>query len=192
VSKVGQRPDMDPFKEDEKRILAYGYNSPFEEVSLSMELSGHGVETTYPRAIYMTGPKSEISEAGSDDSRYQSHKALQTPAGRSLLSKHHDYMIIWGYWNGPDELLAERDEEYYRGMNALAAYREGLVSENTYMHMVETTKKRLAAIGVEDLNLRGTHLLLSLDRSRRLVLDSGGLPAVRICNFELLRRTQHP
>ena len=101
-------------------------------------------------------------------------------------------MIIWGYWNGPDELLAEKDEEYYRGMNALTAYRDGLISEDTYMRTMEATRKQLAAIDIEDLNLRGTHLLLSLDKSERLVMNNEGSPAVRICNFELLRRTRHP
>ena len=190
ISRVGQRPDMDPFKADEKLILDHGYNSPFEEISLSRELTDHGIETTYPRAIYMTGHKTEMSADLSDESRYQSHEALRTPDGHSLLSKYHDYMIIWGYWNGPDELLAESDEEYYRGMSALTAYKEGLISEDTYLCTMEKTREQLAVIGIEDLNLRGTHLLLSLDRSGRLVLDEGELPAVRICNFELLRRTR--
>ena len=43
-------------------------------------------------------------------------------------------------------------------------------------------------IGIEDLNLRGNHLLLSLDMSDRLATDCDGEPLVRICNFELLRR----
>ena len=55
VSRVGQIPDADPFVRREKRILDYGYNSPFQEFSIAMELSRKGMETTYPRAIYMTG-----------------------------------------------------------------------------------------------------------------------------------------
>lgn len=190
VSRVNARPDMDPFRPDEKKILTYGYNSPFEEISLSMELTGHGIETTYPRAIYMTGHKSEMSAALLDDSRYQSHQALKAPDGHPLLSKHHDYMIIWGYWNGPDELLAAKDEDYYRGMNALSAHREGLISEEMYMRLMAETRSRLADVGIEDLNLRGTHLLLSLDKSGRLLMDDQGIPAVRICNFELLKRIE--
>ncbi len=190
VSRVGQRPDMDPFRADEKKILDYGYNSPFEEISLSMELTAHGIETTYPRAVYMTGHKTTISPALLEDSRYRSHRELLTPDEHPLLSGYHDYMIIWGYWNGPDELLAEKDEEYYRGLNALAANRDGLISEETYLRLMEETRNRLAAVGIEDLNLRGTHLLLSQDRSGRLALDAAALPAVRICNFVLLRHTE--
>ena len=58
VSRVGQRPDADPFVRRERRILAHGYNSPFEEVAIAMDLSRKGIETTYPRAIYMTGHRS--------------------------------------------------------------------------------------------------------------------------------------
>ncbi len=61
VSRVGQIPDADPFVRREKRILDYGYNSPFEEFSIAMELSRKGIETTYPRAIYMTGHRSTVS-----------------------------------------------------------------------------------------------------------------------------------
>ena len=75
-------------------------------------------------------------------------------------------------------------------MNALSAYREGLISEETYMRVMAETRKRLADVGIEDLNLRGTHLLLSLDKSGQLLMDEQGIPAVRVCNFELLKRIE--
>ena len=73
VSRVGQVPDADPFVRREARILSHGYNSPFEEFSIAMELSRKGIETTYPRAIYMTGHRSTVSSALVDNSRYESH-----------------------------------------------------------------------------------------------------------------------
>ena len=51
---------------------------------------------------------------------------------------------------------------------------------------MKAAKKRLAAAGIEDLNLRGDHLLLSVDRSDRLAIDQEAL--IRIRNFELLKR----
>ena len=42
-------------------------------------------------------------------------------------------------------------------------------------------------MGIEDLNLRGSHILLSLDKDGALVRDSDGVPEMRVCNFELLR-----
>ena len=43
---------------------------------------------------------------------------------------------------------------------------------------------------VEDLNLRGTHILLSRRvASGELLRDADGFPETRICTFELLRMT---
>jgi len=135
----------------------------------------------------MTGRKSEIASDLVDNSRYDSHKHLKTPDGHPILGRHHEHIIIWGYWNGPDELLAVKDEEIYTGVDALTAYGQDRITEEEYNRVVETSEQRLAQAGIRDLNLRGSHLLLSLDRSGHLVTDDRGIPAVRICNFELLR-----
>jgi len=190
VSQVGTRPDMDPFVRKERRILTHGFNSPFEEFAMAMELSRKGIETTYPRAIYTTGHQTEMASALTDRGRYESHAPLTRPDGHPILSECHEYILIWGYWNGPDEFLAKKDEQIYRGIDALAACREGRLTQEQYMQLMRATKKRLADAGAEDLNLRGTHLLLSLDRDDHLVYEPDGLPMVRICNFELLKRVQ--
>ena len=190
VSRVGRRPDVDRSVDNEAAIFAYGYNSPFEEIALSMELTRGGIDTTYPRAIYMTGHKPESSADLIDNSRYESHADVKTPNGHPILAKHHDHILIWGYWNGPDELLAARDEEIYKGIDALTAYRQGRIAEDEYARVMQATRQRLADAGIEDLNLRGNHLLLSLEQSGRLAVDSDRMPLVRICNFELLRRTR--
>ena len=187
VSRVGQIPDADPFVRREKRIFDYGYNSPFQEFSVAMELARQGIETTYPRAIYMTGHRSTVSSSLVDDSRYESHAALRTPEGHPILSRHHEYITIWGYWNGPDDVLAVKDEPIYTGIDALAAYRESRLSQRGYVKVMRAAARRMAAAGVEDLSLRGTHLLLSIDREERLATDEKGLPLMRICNFELLK-----
>ena len=97
-------------------------------------------------------------------------------------------MTIWGYWNGRDEVLAVKDEEVYKGIDALAAYRQGRLAKDQYVRTMQAVKTRLAAAGIEDLSLRGNHLLLSIDRRQQLALDDQGLPLVRVCNFELLQR----
>lgn len=188
VSRVGQIPDADPFVRREKRILDYGYNSPFQEFSIALELSRKGIETTYPRAIYMTGHRSTVSSSLVDDSRYESHADQDTPEGQPILSRQHEYLTIWGYWNGPDDVLAVKDEVVYTGIDALAAYREGRLTQRGYVRVMRAAKTRLAAAGIEDLSLRGNHLLLSIDRQEQLAVDEKGLPLIRICNFELLKR----
>jgi len=49
-------------------------------------------------------------------------------------------------------------------------------------------KERLAKVGIEDLNLRGTYLLLSLDSKGNLVRADNGIPEMRVCNFEFLHK----
>ena len=188
VSHVGGRPRADMPAVDEQAVLDHGYNSPFEEIALSMALTRSGMDTTYPRAIYMTGRKSAGSVDVEDDSRYISHEALRTPEGHPVLGRRHDHILIWGYWNGPDEVLAAKDEQIYTGIDASAALGEGRITEEEYTRVMESTRRRLADAGIEDLNPTGRHVLLSLDRSGRLVAGPEGMPMVRICNFELLRR----
>jgi hypothetical protein len=188
VSRVGQVPDADPYVRAEGRILNYGYNSPFEEVALAMELSSQGIETTYPRAIYMTGRRTTVASSLVDHSRYKSHADQKNHDGQPILSRHHEYLTIWGYWNGPDDALAAKDEPIYKGIDALAAYREKRLIKSEYFRIMRAMKKRLAAVDVEDLSLRGNHLLLSIDREQKLARDKNGLPLVRVCNFELLKK----
>ncbi len=131
-----------------------------------------------------------MDESLRDDSRYNSHRNIITSDGKPILRKNHDYLIFWGYWNGPDELLAEKDESPYQGVDALLTYRRGLLDKKMYQQLMQGTKKKLAAAGIEDLNLRGNHILLSVDNSGQLVKDLQGTLEIRICNFELLRRTK--
>lgn len=190
VSRVGELPDLDPFTDAENRMIKHGYNSPFEEVALALELEDRGIPTTHPRAIYMAASKSDMDESLCDDSRYSSHAGLLTPEGKPILRKHHDYIIFWGYWNGPDELLAITDESPYQGVDALLCHRKGSLTKRTYLNLMEIAKKKLGLLGIEDLNLKGNHILLSVDNSGHLVKDHECLPEMRISNFELLRRAQ--
>ncbi|MFC1704351.1 hypothetical protein ACFL1E_06195 [Candidatus Omnitrophota bacterium] len=188
VSKVGIKPDADPYKEDEKRILEYGYNTPFEEVAIALELSRKGIPTIYPRAIYMSSNKTKISDSLSDSSRYDMYKAFVTPDRVALLKKNRDYISIWGYWNGPDEKLAAKDSDYYEGIDTLRAYKQGIITEKQYYELLQIAKERLFQAGFEDLNFRGNHLLISFDSKKNLIVDSEGIPELRICNFEFLKK----
>ncbi|MBN1254174.1 MAG: hypothetical protein JXA50_02770 [Deltaproteobacteria bacterium] len=191
VSRVGIMPDMDPFKDDERKIIEFGYNSPFEEVALAVKLDREGIPTIYPRAIYMTGSRTEISGFLFDDRRYETHQHLVTAEGKPVLRNDHDYIIIWGYWNGPDDMLAARDGDYFEGVNALRAWREGIITEGEYVDLMERIRGRIRGLKVEDLNLRGSHILLSRRfNTGELIRDQNGFPETRICNFELLRMSE--
>jgi hypothetical protein len=188
VSSVGTIPDMDPFKEEQRKIIDYGYNSPFEEVSIAFDLSNKGIRTVLPRAIYMYGDKCKISDSLFDPGRFETHKKYKNPDGFPLLQKDHNYINIYGYWLGLDETLADKDENYLIGINTLRACREGIISQDEYISLLKRKEERLKKIGYEDLNFQGRNILLSLDYRGKLVKDKDGLPETRICNFELLRR----
>lgn len=190
VSRVGELPDLDPFTDAENRIIKHGYNSSFEEVALALELEDQGSPTTHPRVIYMAASKSDMDEPLCDDSRYCNHASLLTPGGKPILRRQHDYIIFWDHWNGPDELIARTDESPYQGIDALLCFRQGLSTKRTYLNLMKTAQRKLASLGIEDLNLKGNHILLSVENAGQLMKDHRGLPEMRISNFELLRRFQ--
>ena len=136
----------------------------------------------------MFGKKMAIPDSISDNSRYASHKQFLTPEGNPILRKDHKYIIIWGYWNGPDEKLAAKDGDYLEGISALNAYRKGVITRDEYVTLLKRKEERLEKVGFEDLYLRGSHVLLSLNNKGKLVKDDEGIPEMRICNFELLKK----
>mgnify|MGYP001602826424 CR=1 FL=1 len=157
-------------------------------MALALKLTRENILTTYPRAIYRTATRAGTAAELADAGRYASHKHLLMADGRSLLAPEYEYILIWGFWNGPDEMLADADANHYRAISALHAYHTGLISQEQYLALMEDVKNRLLRVGVEDLNLRGSHLLLSVQSgTNTLITDSRGMPEVRICNCELLK-----
>lgn len=190
VSRVGYIPDKDPFNPNEKKLVEHGYNSPFEEVSIAVDLWKKGIPTIYPRAIYMSGNNTKIPSHLFDGRRYATHKNIKTPDRKQVLSSGHDYIVIWGYWNGPDDKLASVDGDYYEGIDALRAYRGKLICENEYIFLIKKAKRKLAQFGVSDLNLKGRHFLISVDSSGNVVRNDDGEAEIRICNFDFLKRIE--
>jgi hypothetical protein len=166
----------------------YGFNSPFEEFAFAFEMSRHGVRTVYPRAIYMTGSLRGAARPVSDERRFAALADFLTPDGQPVVRKEYDYITIWGFWNGPDELLAAQDGKYYQAVNVKRAFTQKLISRQTMEELTQMVTRRQAHCGLEDLNLKPDHLLISFDSEQHLVLDTMGKPEVRLCNFELIRR----
>ncbi len=188
VSQVGARPEFGSETPVPPAIAAHGWNSPFEEFGIALELARRGIPTVYPRAIYMTGQEAANPEDSLDNRRYHSHAHILTPDGTPVLRADHNYITIWGFWNGLDEFLAHRDAEYCKGLNGRQAVLQGWISEAELEALMAKVARVLAGIGLEDLNPKATHFLLTLNPSGQLLRDSDGTPAVRLCNFELIRR----
>ena len=186
VSRVGTRPHIGS-KEQRKKIVEHGYNSPFEKFSLAIELASKGISTVYPRAIYMTGQSSDIAEI-SDESRFESHLHIRNLDGTPVLRKDRNYITIWGFWNGSDESLTNRDAELYIAINSFNALRRNLITEQEYCELMQQTKKLLLKNRLEDLALKGNHILLSLNPKGELVRRDDGKYAFQLCNFETMKK----
>jgi hypothetical protein len=190
VSRVGEQPWLSNPEALAREAREYGFNSPFEEFAFALELARKGVKTVYPRAIYMTGRKGKESRRAADDRRYAKLAHLLTPDGDAALQSEYDYITIWGFWNGPDELLAAQDGRFYHAVNAARAYANRLISAQSLEELMELKASRLGQNGFEDLNPKPDHLLISFDDSNHLVTGPTGKLEVRLCNFEFVRRIQ--
>jgi hypothetical protein len=84
-------------------------------------------------------------------------------------------------------LLAAHDGSFYTSLNAKHACAHGQISRRMMEELMEDNAARLAGCGLEDLNLKPDHLLISFDSAGKLVLDASGKPEVRLCNFEFVR-----
>ena len=188
VSRMGEPPWLTNTESNQDAVREHGFNSPFEEFAFALELSRHGVKTIYPRAIYMTGSKREPDHPAADERRFIELAQLLTPEGEPALRKGCNYITVWGHWNGPDELLAAQDDYHYTAMNAKHACAGHLISAQVMEELMRAKAGKLAQCGLEDLNLKPDHLLISFDPNQKLVRDSAGKPEVRLCNFELVRR----
>jgi hypothetical protein len=187
VNRMGEVPVLPGDPEQSQKRSEYGFNSPFEEFAFAFELKKAGIKTVYPRAVYMTGHKFPRTQKTEDTRRYKILEHLRTPDGQPAVCKRHDYIAIWGFWNGPDEVLAVRDGHYYRSYNLRQAVVNGYLTEPGMAQLINETAQRLNQTGFEHLDLRPEHLLLSFTPEGKMVLANNGGPEVRLCNLELLR-----
>jgi hypothetical protein len=188
ISRMGETPRLNNPEANKVAAKTHGFNSPFEEFAFAIELTGNGVKTVYPRAIYMTGRKRETPRPNADKRRDAALAHLRTPDGDTIVREKYDYITIWGFWNGPDELLAAQDGRFYQAFNARHAFAEKMISKQAIEELMRLKAERLARCGFEDLNPKPDHLLISFGPDMQLVLGTTGKPEVRLCNFELVRR----
>ncbi len=188
VSRLGEVPAPTGLEARDRDLAAYGYNSPFEEFALALEMKGQGIPTVCPRAIYMTGSANEVVAPVLDDRRFNALRGVLSPDGKPVLPINHDYILIWGYWRGREDAEAVADELLWTPIDATQAAAKGIIPSSMIDEVITRHRKRLAAAGFEDLNLKGDHILLSYIPEGPLKLDEHGFLELRHCNFELVRR----
>lgn len=190
VSRMGDLPWACGKSFRKQAIHEHGFNSPFEEFAIAMDLSRGGVRVVYPRAIYMTGSQRDSNRAMKDDRRFAPLSQMLTPEGEPLLRRDRDYITVWGFWNGPDEMLADDDTRRYKALDAEAAQQHGLIDESTLALLVSLKKDHLSRRAFVDLRPKADHLLVSFDPDGHMLRDSNGVPDIRLCNFELVRKAR--
>jgi hypothetical protein len=151
-------PNADPYRKGERRLMHFGFNTPFEVVSIALMLHQNNIRVVYPRAIYEVGEPTKTTDSLVDSRRYLRYLDKLSPDCCPAFSLDRSYIMLWGFYNGSDEQLAQRDGDF------------------------------LESVDVQDLNLHGSHLLLSLTSSGKLLRSGDGCPDVRICNFEFLKQ----
>jgi hypothetical protein len=187
VSRVGERPEVAAFGADGFRMLAYGFNSPFEKVAAAWWLRRRGIPAILPRAIYRTGHRSQLDESLFDPSRYHTHGRYRALDGGPILEARRNYITIWDYWNGQDPMAEEEDAPVVRSVNVDQAIERGLLNTQESANLVQKFRERLESQGVEVFRLVPAHILLSIDADQTMARDeSGGLRAC-LCNFQYLR-----
>ena len=147
VSRMGDTPNLPGDANRERQMIAHGFNSPFEEFAHALQIARDGVKTIYPRAIYMTGPIVKTKNGISDSRRFEALAPLLTPDGQPILQRGRDYITIWGFWNGPDDLLAAQDGQYYECINVKNACQALIISESQQHDLMVAVKTQLARIG---------------------------------------------
>ncbi len=188
VSRVGELPPGDFDDPRYEKLLFQGYNSPFEEFSLAMEMSRKGIRTAYPRAIYMTGNEVHLEACIIDERRFECSKTFLAPDGKSALRLDRDYITIWGYWRGLEDDEAPGEVGYWTPIDADQAAIKGLIDPAMLGQIIQRQRADLATSGFEDTNLTGEHILLSYIPDGGIKRDRAGFPERRHCNFEMVRK----
>jgi len=165
-------------------LLRHGINSPFEEFAIALELNRLGIPAVYVRAIYMTGTAK--IEKSVDGRKYDSHKKIRDPEGKRVLQKKHNYITIRGYYNGPDDWVAEHKTALFTPIDLSRAPGKGILDESLCESLLGKVKEKLRKAGYDGSLLRRNDLLVVMDNNGKLMKNSKGEPEVIICNFELI------
>jgi hypothetical protein len=183
TSRVGEMPDEEGERYNPK-IREFGINSPFEEFAIAHQLNQLGISCVYVRAVYMTGTSK--METSSDTRRYESHKNILDPEGNPILQENHNYITIRGYYNGPDQWVAQQKGTLYVPVNLARAITKGLIDETQCRLLLNKVKENLKDIGYDGSLLKQNDLLLATNEKSEIMRDITGNPLVIICNFELI------
>jgi hypothetical protein len=125
VSNVGERPSHGEDDSRSEQLVRHGFNSPFEEFALAVEMAHKGLGTVHPRAIYATGTVAAVPGFVADIRRFEQMHSCLCPDGQPVLQADHDYITIWGYWRGLEDAEACTDVPRWTSIDVAQACRAG-------------------------------------------------------------------
>jgi hypothetical protein len=183
-SRVGILPESDPLQARPSPITTHGYNSPFEEVFFAETLRHAGIKTVYPRAIYRTGQRSELTSFLLDERRYEAMRDLMTPEDppEPVLSPTHEYYTIWGCWRGIDPEKDYLPGAHYGLTTIEQVLNDNILSEAESQAIMESATARLRRFKMDQLFIGRYDFLLSFNPDRQtLKRDCQGNYEITIC-----------
>ena len=184
TSRVGEMPTEEDSGDFAQKIRQYGINSPFEEFAIAHTLNQIGIPSVYVRAIYMTG--SQKVETSSDLRKYDSHRNILDPDGNPVLQVDRNYITIRGYYNGPDQWVAEHNDALYTPVDLSKAPYKGVLDEARCLVLLANVKDKLKNAGYDGSLLQLNDLLLAVNDKGEIIRNQAGEPEVIICNFEVI------
>ncbi len=187
-SRVGDRPVFDPLFEKGDDAVFFGYNSPFEEASISAAMESAGLPVIRLCAIYLKNQVYSVADYRKDTSRYDSHHAFLGADGQPVLREDRQYLTLWQYWEGSSMDMLLYPHGRYEPVNLLMAYYRGIIDRKEYESILRYTEFKLSTKGFHDFASKSTHIILLLDREGVLVKDETGMPLYRYCNFALIKK----
>ncbi len=87
---------------------------------------------------------------------------------------------------------ANGDVDATVGIDGLTAFEIGLLDEDTYREIIRGLEARLRAADCEKLDLKGSHVLLSMDTKGQFKCNRDSEPIATLCNFEFIRGLYRP
>jgi len=185
VSRVGELPQEDEFP-DPAAVAARGFNSPFEEGAISLAMAEAGLPVTNLRAIYRTG--SRKLEPSPDRRRYEAAAPLRGADGRPLLGDDHNYVLIYGWYNGADAWVAQHEGQLGRPLGLDQAVAEEVLTDREVAALVRQMQQRCAAAGWDAGLLGPRDFIIVLDPDDQPARDADGVVELRVCDFKLIAR----
>ena len=187
VSSVGEKPEGTDSNALKK--LKHGYNSPFEEFAIALELDKLGIPVVYVRAIYRTGTK-HLLTPDSDYRKFNSHKKIIGIDGDPVLKENHLYITIRGFYNGSDAWISKKDGLFFTPYNLEKAIHYGLIDPKQAENILSKTIEKLDTVGYDGTLLNRNDILITFDPEGNLVKNTDGELEGRICNFDFISKKQ--